>query len=105
DAELLAAAEQGRLSDARELERQTRRLLADPRAQALVDNFAGQWLQLRQLDEVSPSTRAFDGRLRQAFRRETELLFETILHEDRSVVDLIDADYTFVDERLARHYG
>src|SRR6185436_15676103 len=89
----------------RELERQTRRLLADPRAQALVDNFAGQWLLLRQLDDVSPATKAFDGKLRQAFRRETELLFETILREDRSVVDLLNADYTFVDERLARHYG
>ena len=80
-------------------------MLADPRAQALVDNFAGQWLLLRQLDDVSPATKAFDGKLRQAFRRETELLFETILREDRSVVDLLDADYTFVDERLAKHYG
>jgi hypothetical protein len=105
DEELLALAESGKLSEPGQLERQTRRMLADSRAQALVDNFAGQWLLLRQLDAVSPATKAFDGRLRQAFRRETELLFETILREDRSVVDLLDADYTFVDERLARHYG
>ena len=95
----------GKLSDPAQLERQTRRMLADARAQALVDNFAAQWLLLRQLDDVSPQTKVFDGKLRQAFRRETELLFETILREDRSVVDLLDADYTFVDERLARHYG
>ena len=66
---------------------------------------AGQWLLLRQLDDVSPATKEFDGNLRYAFQRETELLFETILREDRSVLDLLDADYTFVDERLARHYG
>src|SRR5262249_8302145 len=105
DDELLTLAAAGRLSDPAELDRQTRRMLSDPRAQALVDNFAGQWLLLRQLDDVSPGTKVFDGRLRQAFRRETDVLFETILREDRSVVDLIDADYTFVDERLARHYG
>ena len=69
------------------------------------DNVAGQWLLLRQLESVSPATKEFDGNLRWSFKRETELLFETILREDRSVVDLIDADYTFVDERLARHYG
>ena len=105
DEELLALAAAGHLSEPAELERQTRRMLADPRARALVDNFAGQWLLLRQLDDVSPATKVFDGKLRQAFRRETELLFETILHEDRSVMDLLDADYTFVDERLAKHYG
>ena len=105
DQELLALADDGKLSAPAELERQTRRMLADPRAHALVDNFAGQWLLLRQLDDVSPATKVFDGKLRQAFRRETELLFETILHEDRSIVDVLDADYTFVDERLARHYG
>ena len=70
-----------------------------------VGNLAGQWLLLRQLDDVAPGTKEFDGNLRYAFRRETELLFETIVHEDRSILDLIDADYTFVDERLARHYG
>ena len=83
-----------------------RRMLADPRAQALVDNFAGQWLLLRQLDErVARRPRSSTATCDASFKRETELLFETILREDRSVVDLIDADYTFVDERLARHYG
>jgi len=105
DAELLHAAAAGTLSQPAELERQTRRMLADSRAHALVDNFVGQWLLLRQLDDVSPATKAFDGQLRQSFKRETEMLFETILQEDRSVVDVLDADYTFVDERLARHYG
>ena len=105
DEELLKLAGAGRLSDPGVLEAQTRRLLADPRAQALIDNFAGQWLLLRQLESTSPSTKAFDGNLRYSFQRETELLFETIVREDRSVLDLIDANYTFVDERLARHYG
>jgi mono/diheme cytochrome c family protein len=105
DEELLTVASAGRLSDPAVLEQQARRMLADRRAQALIDNFAGQWLLLRQLDNVSPSTRSFDGNLRYSFGRETALLFETIVREDRSVLDLIDADYTFVDERLARHYG
>ena len=105
DEELLAEAAAGRLADPAVLEQQTRRMLADPRARALIDNVAGQWLLLRQLDDVSPASREFDGNLRYAFRRETELLFETILREDRSILDLIDADYTFVDERLAEHYG
>jgi mono/diheme cytochrome c family protein len=105
DDELLRAAAAGRLADPAVLEQQTRRMLADPRADALVDNMAGQWLLLRQLERVSPADRAFDGNLRYAFQRETELLFETIVREDRPVLDLIDADYTFVDERLARHYG
>jgi hypothetical protein len=105
DDELLKLAGAGRLADPAVLEQQTRRMLADPRAHSMVDNVAGQWLLLRQLDTVSPATKEFDGNLRLSFKRETELLFETILREDRSVVDLIDADYTFVDERLARHYG
>jgi hypothetical protein len=105
DDELLTVAGAGRLADPAVLEQQTRRLLADPRAQSLVQNVAGQWLLLRQLESVSPAAKAFDGNLRWSFKRETELLFETILREDRSVVDLIDADFTFVDERLARHYG
>jgi hypothetical protein len=87
------------------LEQQARRMLADRRASALIDSLSGQWLLLRQLDDVAPVTREFDGNLRYAFRRETELLFDTIVREDRSILDLIDADYTFVDERLARHYG
>jgi hypothetical protein len=105
DDELLKLAGAGRLSDPAVVEQQTRRMLADPRAQSLVQNVAGQWLLLRQLETVSPAAREFDGNLRLSFKRETELLFETILREDRSVVDLIDADYTFVDERLAKHYG
>jgi mono/diheme cytochrome c family protein len=105
DDELLAAAKAGTLTNPAMLERQTRRMLADARADAFVDNVAGQWLMLRQLDAISPGTKEFDGNLRYSFRRETELLFETILRDDRSVLDLLDADFTFVDERLARHYG
>jgi hypothetical protein len=83
-------------------------MLADPRSQALVTNFAGQWLYLRNLAAVSPDPRTFpdfDDNLRQAFRRETELLFESIVKEDHNVLDLLRAPYTFVNERLARHYG
>jgi hypothetical protein len=105
DEELLRVAASGRLDDPTVLEQQTRRMLADRRADALVDSLAGQWLLLRQLDDVAPGTKEFDGSLRYAFRRETELLFETIVREDRSILNLIDADFTFVDERLARHYG
>jgi mono/diheme cytochrome c family protein len=105
DDELLRVAASGRLDDPAVLEQQTRRMLADARSSALIDNLAGQWLMLRLLDDVSPGTREFDGGLRYAFHRETELLFETIAREDRSILDLLNADYTFVDERLARHYG
>jgi mono/diheme cytochrome c family protein len=105
DEELLREAAAGRLTAPATLESQTRRMLADDRARALIDNIAGQWLLLRELETVSPGTKTFDGNLRYSFRRETELLFETIVREDRSIIDLIDADYTFVDERLARHYG
>ena len=105
DEELLGLAAKGRLADPAVLEQQTRRMLADARSRALIDNLTGQWLQLRQLEDVAPGTKEFDGNLRYAFRRETELLFETIVREDRSVLDLIDADFTYVDERLARHYG
>ena len=108
DEQLLAVAERGVLRSPGELERQVRRMLADPRAAALVDNFAGQWLYLRNLEHVVPEPRRFrnfDNNLRRAFRRETELLFESIVAEDRSVLALLDADYTFVNERLARHYG
>ena len=105
DDELLRVAASGRLDEPAVLEQQTRRMLADSRSRALIDNLAGQWLMLRQLDDVRPGTSEFDGGLRYAFHRETELLFETIAREDRSILDLIDADYTFVDERLARHYG
>ena len=105
DEPLLAAAAAGELSRPAVLEREVRRMLADPKADALIANFASQWLGLRQLDTVSPTSSEFDGNLRQAFRKETELLFGTVLHEDSSVVDMLSADYTFVDERLARHYG
>ena len=87
------------------LEQQVRRMLADPKSDALIKNFAGQWLYLRELASVQTDATNFDDNLRQAFRRETELLFDSIVREDRSILDLLDADYTFVNERLARHYG
>ena len=108
DEELLRVAEQGRLHEEVVLEQQLRRMLRDSRADALVANFAGQWLQLRNVRNIQPNSDLFpdfDDNLRQAFRRETELLFDSIIREDRSVVDLLSADYTFVNERLARHYG
>jgi Protein of unknown function (DUF1592)/Protein of unknown function (DUF1588)/Protein of unknown function (DUF1585)/Protein of unknown function (DUF1587)/Protein of unknown function (DUF1595) len=105
DDELLEAASRGRLHDPTVLETQVRRMLADPRSRSLVTNFAGQWLSLRALKDAQPDTRSFNENLRQAFERETELLFETIMREDRSLIDLLDADFTFVDERLAEHYG
>jgi hypothetical protein len=105
---LLRAAAAGTLSQPAVLDRQVRRMLADPRSEALVSNFAGQWLQLRNVRSVQPNSDEFpdfDDNLRQSFRRETELLFTSILREDRNVLDLLRADYTFVNERLARHYG
>ena len=108
DDELLDAAIRGELSRPGELERQARRMLADSRSNNLASNFAGQWLMLRNLESVSPDPRLypdFDDNLRQAFRHETELFFDSVLREDRSVLDLIKADYTFLNERLAKHYG
>ena len=105
DDELLDAARRGTLKDPAVVERQVRRMLADPRAEALVTNFAGQWLFLRELKNARPDSPDFDGNLRQSFQRETELLFRTIVQEDRSVIDFLNADFTFVDERLAEHYG
>jgi mono/diheme cytochrome c family protein len=105
DDELLAAANDGRLATPRGRAEQVQRMLRDPKAGALATNFASQWFGLRQLATAMPSTNEFDGNLRRSFARETELLFDSIVREDRSIVDLIDADYTFVDERLARHYG
>jgi len=108
DEQLLGLAERGLLRDHDVLEQQVRRMLADPRASTLSTNFAGQWLELRKLDESVPYQRTFpnfDDNLRQAFRKETELLFDTILREDRPFGELLNADYTFVNERLARHYG
>jgi mono/diheme cytochrome c family protein len=108
DDELLAVAEQKKLHEPVVLERQVRRMLADSRSESLVNNFAAQWLHLRNLDSITPDMRLFpdfDDNLRQAFRQETELFFESVLREDRSVLDLLRANYTFVNERLARHYG
>ena len=108
DEELLKVAAAGRLNAPAELERQVRRMLAHPKADALAVNFAGQWLNLRALDATSPLPLVypdFDDPLRQAMRREVELLFGTIVRNDRSVLDLLTADYTFVNERLAKHYG
>jgi hypothetical protein len=105
DDELRGAAGRGALKDPAELERQVRRMLKDPRAEALISNFAGQWLFLRELKNARPDAPDFDANLRQSLQRETELLFRTIMQEDRSVIDFLDADFTFVDERLARHYG
>ncbi len=108
DDELLDAAIRGELQDPVVLESQTRRMLADPRASALVTNFAGQWLSLRNAAAVQPDEDQFPDfgeDLRRGFRRETELLFESVLTENRSVIDLLSADYTFINERLARHYG
>ena len=108
DDELLDAAERGVLSRPDELERQTRRMLADPRSYNLARNFAGQWLQLRNLASLSPNTRLFpdfDDNLRQAFREETERFFDSVVREGGGVLDLLSADYTFLNERLAKHYG
>jgi hypothetical protein len=105
DPELLRLAEQNKLHEPQILAQQTRRMLADPKASALAVNFAGQWLYLRELKSARPETREFNDNLRQSFRRETEMFFDSIVRENRSVVDLLDADYTFVDERLAKHYG
>ena len=108
DDELLDVATAGTLNEPAVLERQVRRMLADARSQTLVSNFASQWLHLRNLDSITPDMRLFpdfDDNLRQAFRQETELFFESILREDRSALDLLSANYTFVNERLAKHYG
>jgi hypothetical protein len=108
DDELLDAAIRGGLKQPAVLEKEVRRMLADTRSEALVNNFAEQWLYLRNLASASPDARMFpdfDDNLRQAFRRETEMFFESIMREDRNVLDLIRANYTFVNERLAKHYG
>jgi hypothetical protein len=108
DDELLDLAIAGSLRRPATLERQVKKMLADPKAEALVTNFAGQWLYLRNLAAASPDARTFpdfDDNLRQAFRRETELFVGSIIKEDHSALDLLRANYTFVNERLARHYG
>lgn len=107
DKELLDHAIAGRLSESATLDAQVRRMLADPRSGSLVDNFASQWLHLRNLDSITPDLRLypdFDDNLRQAFRRETELFVGSVIREDRGILDLLKADYTFLNERLARHY-
>ncbi|MEO8256891.1 MAG: DUF1592 domain-containing protein [Acidobacteriota bacterium] len=108
DEELLKLAEQKRLGEAAVLEQQVGRMIGDPRFAAFIERFAGQWLFLDNLAATIPVQQSFpdfDDTLRQAFRRETELFFESVIREDRSALDLLRADYTFVNERLARHYG
>jgi hypothetical protein len=108
DDELIRVAEQGTLANAQQLDAQVRRLLGDPRSRSLVTNFAFQWLKMRGLDDVDPDAVLFpnfDDSLRDVFRREIELFVGSIFTEDRSVLDLLTADHTFVNERLARHYG
>jgi cytochrome c551/c552 len=108
DDELLDLAEKGKLKSPAVLQQQTRRMLDDPRSQAFVSNFGGQWLHLRNLDTITPDPDlfpGFDDGLKQSFRRETELFFESVLRENRSVFDLLDANYTFLNQRLAEHYG
>ena len=108
DEELFRIAEEERLHEPDVLRAQVMRMLADPKSQALVENFAGQWLQLRNLETAAPDPQrfpAFDDALRSAMRRETELFFETVMREDRSIMDFIDAKFTFVNEPLAKHYG
>jgi mono/diheme cytochrome c family protein len=108
DDTLLDVAATGRLRQPEVLEGQVRRMLADPRSDAFVENFAGQWLHIRNLKNIAPNSDEFpdfDNDLRDAFRRETELFFGSVMREDRNVLDLMRADYTFVNERLAKHYG
>ncbi len=108
DDQLIATASEGRLQNPQVLEKQVRRMLADPRSRALASNFAGQWLHLQNLKDANPDLFLypnFDRSLSLSMRRETELLFDSIMREDRNVLDLLSANYTFVNERLARHYG
>src|SRR5262249_48654492 len=108
DDELLSAAEKKTLHDPAVLEQQVKRMLADPRSDALANNFAGQWLHIRNVSGFRPSPELlfhFDDNLREAFETETSLFFDSIVRENRSVLDLLDADYTFLNERLAQHYG
>jgi len=105
DDELLDVASKGTLRDPKVLQQQVKRMLADPKSTALTNNFAGQWLFLRDLAHVQTSATNFDDNLRQSFRTETEMLFSNVVREDESLLTLLDANYTFVDERLAKHYG
>jgi hypothetical protein len=108
DDQLLDIADKGRLSTSAVLEQQVRRMLADRKSQSLVDNFLAQWLQLRNLKNKQPNSHEFpdfDDNLRQSLETEIELFFNSIVREDRGVLELMTADYTFLNERLARHYG
>jgi mono/diheme cytochrome c family protein len=108
DDELIDLAAQGKLKDPTVLEKQVRRMLADPKSEALIDNFTGQWLGVRSLKTSEPVVNLFpdfDDNLREAYEREIQLFFGSIVHEDRSILDLLTADYTYVNERLAKHYG
>ena len=108
DDALLKLASEGSLKRPAVLDREIRRMLADPKSAAIVENFAGQWLRLRNVRNILPNSDLypdFDENLRQSFRRETEMFFESIMREDRNVLDLLTADYSFINERLARHYG
>jgi mono/diheme cytochrome c family protein len=108
DDELLDLAARGRLRQAGVIDQQVKRMLADPRSEALTANFAGQWLQLRNLAAITPSEVLFpdfDDTLRQGFRRETELFFDSVIRDDRGLMTLLDADYTYLNDRVARHYG
>jgi hypothetical protein len=108
DAELMSLADRGRLSDARTLEQQVRRMIEDPRSEALSTRFAAQWLRLQDLDKIHPDANLFpdfNQQLADAMRRETETFFYNLVREDRSLLDLYSANYTFVNEQLARHYG
>ena len=108
DDALFAAAERGQLAQPKALEAQVRRMLLDPKAHALIENFGGQWLQVRKLESVKPDLKRFpdfDEYLRLSMRRETEMFFESIVQEDRSILDFIDANYTYLNERLARFYN
>src|SRR5262249_35856431 len=108
DDQLVTLASQGKLKDASVLEQQVKRMLADERSKALVENFADQWLYLRNIKNLNPDFETFpdfDDNLRQAMKKETDLFIASIIREDRGVLDLLNANYTFLNERLARHYG
>jgi hypothetical protein len=108
DDELLSLAASHRIREPATLEAQVKRMLLDPRSSALVENFAGQWLELRNLDDYRPDTKVYptwDDALRTSMKRETEVFFENIMRQDRSILELLNSDYTFVNERLAKHYG
>jgi hypothetical protein len=105
DEQLMAAAVSGKLAEPAELRRQVRRMIADPRANALVDNFASQWFHLQQLASAERDSKDFDDNLRFAMEQETKLLFEHVMRGNRPITELLDADYTYLNDRLARHYG